>query len=305
MRFLKLFLLFPILFLLFSCENNNPSHYLIDTNSPAELKDFLDSKLALVSAHRGGDGIGFPENCIETFERNIYNHPTIIETDIVMTKDSVLILLHDDRFDRTSTGKGLAKDLDYDEIKSFYLRDYKGNRTGFKIPTLEEALLWGKGKVIYTLDVKRSVPYEKVIESIRKTKSEGNVIVITYNANQAAKMTKLAPDLMLSVSANSKQDIERLKERGVDLEKCVAFVGVAEPSKHVIAYMNEINVPIIMGTFGNIDARAKRNADELYYDLFQKNIQILAVNRNLEAGRQANLFNEKENRNSRYLKIIH
>ena len=87
MRFLKLFLLFPILFLLFSCENNNPSHYLIDTNSPAELKDFLDSKLALVSAHRGGDGIGFPENGIETLEGNIYNHHTVTETDIVMTKD--------------------------------------------------------------------------------------------------------------------------------------------------------------------------------------------------------------------------
>ena len=62
---------------------------------------------ALVSAHRSGGGL-FPENtflafkdCVtsETFETDIF------EFDIHLTKDNVLILLHDDNFDRTSNSE--------------------------------------------------------------------------------------------------------------------------------------------------------------------------------------------------------
>ena len=64
---------------------------------------------ALVSAHRSGGGL-FPENtfmafkdCVtsETFETDIF------EFDLHITKDNVLILLHDDNFDRTSNSEEL------------------------------------------------------------------------------------------------------------------------------------------------------------------------------------------------------
>ena len=47
--------------------------------------------------------------------------------------------------------------------------------------TLEEVLNWGKGKVLFTVDVKRGVPYSKIIAAIRRTKSESNNSRINYD----------------------------------------------------------------------------------------------------------------------------
>ncbi|MBS7321497.1 MAG: glycerophosphodiester phosphodiesterase family protein, partial [Myroides sp.] len=227
----------------------------------------------------------------------------IIETDIAMTKDLVLVLMHDDKLDRTTTGTGFVSDYTYSELQEFYLKDYQKTKTSYKIPTLDEALQWGKGKVVYTLDVKRGVPYEKVIESIRKNNAEAYSIVITYNANQARAFHKLAPDIWLSVSANGKEDIQRLKEYKVNTDKVVAFVGTAEPSTQTIAYMKSQNIPMILGTLGNLDKSAKVNGDQLYYSFFEKGIQILSADRNKEASQQALKFANDNQIQSKFINI--
>ena len=301
--------IFTLLFagiLFISCENKTASHqkYLIELNTTTDLETLLkEEKYPLVSAHRGGSAKGFPENCLETFERAVTFGPTIIETDIAMTKDLVLVLMHDDKLDRTTTGTGFVSDYTYSELQEFYLKDYQKTKTSYKIPTLDEALQWGKGKVVYTLDVKRGVPYEKVIESIRKNNAEAYSIVITYNANQARAFHKLAPDIWLSVSANGKEDIQRLKEYKVNTDKAVAFVGTAEPSTQTIAYMKSQNIPMILGTLGNLDKSAKVNGDQLYYSFFEKGIQILSADRNKEASQQALKFANDNQIQSKFINI--
>src|SRR5690606_25051382 len=56
---------------------------------------YSEDRVPLVSAHRGGPDIGFPENAIETFQRAASKMPAIIECDIALSKDSVLVLMHD------------------------------------------------------------------------------------------------------------------------------------------------------------------------------------------------------------------
>jgi len=276
--------------------------YTIKLNSTADLETLLKvEKYPLISAHRGGDAVGYPENCIETFERATTFGPSIIETDIAMTKDSVLVLMHDDTLDRTTTGKGYVSDYTYAELQQFYLEDYKKTKTTYKIPTLDAALQWGKGKVVYTLDVKRGVPYEKVIESIRKNNAEAYSIVITYNADQARAFHKQADDIWLSVSANGKEDIQRLKKYKVNTNKVVAFVGVTEPTFATISYMQQQNIPMILGTMGNLDKSAKTNGDALYQSYFEKGIQILSADRNKEASEQALLYAKKHNITSQFI----
>ena len=302
----KIFTLLFVGILFISCENKTASYqkYLIELNTTADLESLLkDEKYPLVSAHRGGSAKGFPENCLETFERAVTFGPTIIETDIAMTKDLVLVLMHDDKLDRTTTGTGFVSDYTYSELQEFYLKDYQKTKTSYKIPTLDEALQWGKGKVVYTLDVKRGVPYEKVIESIRKNNAEAYSIVITYNANQARAFHKLAPDIWLSVSANGKEDIQRLKEYKVNTDKVVAFVGTAEPSTQTVAYMKSQNIPMILGTLGNLDKSAKVNGDQLYYSFFEKGIQILSADRNKEASQQALKFANDKQIQSKFINI--
>lgn len=304
----KILTLISVGLVVISCENKTSvasqtnQKYLIDLSSTADLETLLKTeKLPMVSAHRGGSAEGFPENCIETFELALNYGPTIIETDIVMTKDSVLVLMHDDTLDRTTNGSGYVSDYTYSELQEFYLEDFQKTITSFKIPTLDEALKWGKGKVVYTLDVKRGVPYEKVIQSIRENEAEANSIVITYNANQARAFHRLAPDIWLSVSANGKDDIQRLKDYKVDTERVVAFVGTSEPSKQTIDFMKAENIPMILGTLGNLDKSAKTNGDQLYYSFFEKGIQILSADRNQEAAQQALKFTKDNVIKSRFI----
>lgn len=297
------FALFTASIALLSCENTALSEkYSIKISSQEDLFDLLKNEnYPLISAHRGGSAEGFPENAIETFERATTYGPAIIETDIAMTKDSVLVLMHDDQLDRTTTGSGWVKDYTFSELQQFQLKDYKNKTTSYTIPTLEQALIWGKNKVIFTLDIKRGVPYEMVVDMVNKTNSQANSILITYNANQARALHKIDKTLWLSVSANSKADIERLEDYKVDVNRVVAFVGTAEPSKTTIDYMKSRNIPMILGTLGNLDKRAKTIGDQIYEEFFTKGITILSADRNKEAAIAAEKYAQKNQLTSKYI----
>lgn len=79
-------------------------------------------------------------------------------------KDGHLILMHDSKLDRTTTGKGLVADHTLAEIKALQLRNGCHIKTIYKVPTLEEALLFAKGRVMLNLDkaliiLIRFIPY--------------------------------------------------------------------------------------------------------------------------------------------------
>ena len=59
------------------------------------------------------------------------------EIDPRLTKDSVIVLMHDETIDRTTTGKGKVSDYTYAELQQFNLVDRDGKVTDFKIPTLK------------------------------------------------------------------------------------------------------------------------------------------------------------------------
>ena len=78
-------------------------------SDPAEIRKYetdnpLISESSLISAHRSGAGI-MPEETMRAFVNCIENKEftaDIFEFDLHITKDDVLILLHDDELDRTS-----------------------------------------------------------------------------------------------------------------------------------------------------------------------------------------------------------
>jgi glycerophosphoryl diester phosphodiesterase len=60
-------------------------------------------------AHRGG-GIHAPENTLAAMRIGAQHGYRAVEFDVKLTKDHVPYLLHDDTFERTTNGSGLAKD---------------------------------------------------------------------------------------------------------------------------------------------------------------------------------------------------
>lgn len=280
--------------------------HLLSFNDTKALQYFLNAKKGtypLISVHRGGPMKGFPENAIETFDNATSYQPVVVEFDVALSKDSALVIMHDDKLDRTTTGTGLIGNYTYQELQDFNLKDDEGTITNFKIPTLNEVLTWGKGKVIFTIDIKKGVPFQKIIDEVRKTKSESNSIVITYNANQAVEVHKLAPDLMISASVRGKEDLMRLNKMGVPNNRIVAFVGVSAPDKAVYQYLHSKGISCILGAMGNLDKSAAANPDkQIYYNLVADGADVLSSDEIVLSGRELDQYRADKKLSTKYLK---
>jgi glycerophosphoryl diester phosphodiesterase len=121
----------------------------------------------LVASHRG-DWRNYADNSIEGIESCIRMGVDIVEIDLALTKDSVLVLMHDRTVDRTTNGKGLVSDFTLEEIKQLRLKNGLGRVSNFTIPTLEE-VLWGvKDKITVNLD-KSDKYFDEVYKLLEQT----------------------------------------------------------------------------------------------------------------------------------------
>jgi glycerophosphoryl diester phosphodiesterase len=298
--------LYVVLFFGLACSSQAQELKTISINNAAETSLFLkwnENRVPMISAHRGGPMTGFPENCIETFENTIKYTHAIIECDIVMTADGHLVMMHDNTLDRTTNGTGRVNEVTLEYVQSLYLKDNEGNLTDFQVPTLREVLEWGKGKVVFTLDVKRGVPLEKVTDLIVETETSHLSIMITYNMDAAKQVHELIPDLPISMSLGSMDAIEQWRKSGIPAENVVAFVGTSERDAELYEILHKEGIYCILGTMGNLDRSAATNGDELYANLIRNGADILSTDRPVEAAKAlAPLINTESRFYQRFFK---
>lgn len=238
-----------------------------------------------ISVHRGGKGLkNYPENCLETLQYINDSIMAIYEVDIAQTKDGQLVLLHDNSIDRTTTGSGKVDQLTYKELQHFNLRDDYGNETQFKIPLFLDVLKWAVNHhVILTLDIKKTVSQDAVINAIREANAADISIIITYDVAQAKSAYALAPDLLLSVSARNDDEFDRLLEAEIPTKNMMAFTGTRLSSASLFERLHAKDIVCILGTLGNLDKRAKARGDLLYKEWKERGADILATDRPFEA----------------------
>jgi len=270
--------------LVLSLAGCSPKTYTrVPAGKSAEFFGYHPNQTPKISAHRGGGDLkGYPENCIESFAYLAKQLPVVIECDIDLTKDSVLVMMHDQTLDRTTTGTGRLIEKTYAELAPFRLEDNMGNVTPYKIPTLEQVLRWGKGKVTFTLDVKRNVSFDKVIDMVHRTGAGDYVAVITYNAPDAAKVNKLDPNLMISVTIRNRTEYDRLHDLGIPDNRMLAFVGVKEPDAELYQFLHQKGIACILGTLGNLDKQAAAKGDQVYKQFARNGADIMSTDRPLE-----------------------
>lgn len=93
-----------------------------------------------VAAHRGNSRY-FPENTLTAFRSAIELGVDMVEFDVHMTKDGVLIVMHDHQVDRTTDGTGLIREKTLAEIKALDAGSWKGEEfAGERVPTFKEFL---------------------------------------------------------------------------------------------------------------------------------------------------------------------
>lgn len=103
------------------------------------LKPNLNSK-TLVFAHRGSKSNN-PENTLAAFREAIRVQSDGIELDVHLSLDNELIVIHDEKIDRTTNGKGLVRKMTSADIQKFDAGSwYHPNFADEKIPRLSEVL---------------------------------------------------------------------------------------------------------------------------------------------------------------------
>ncbi len=160
-----------ILFLLLRVTAFAQNHV---TETRQKLYD-KNGKEVLIVAHRG-DWRYAPENSIAAIENAINLGVDVVELDIQKTKDDQLILMHDKTLDRTTTGKGKVSEWTLDSIKTLKLKNGIAIKTIHNVPTLEEALLTAKGKIMINLDKAYDV-FDEVYALLEKTGTTDHIIM--------------------------------------------------------------------------------------------------------------------------------
>ena len=264
---------------------SSPSYSI--TIPEGEIKSFFKwhpNRVPLISAHRGGPLPGYPENALESFKNATKYGPMIVEIDMAMTSDGVIVLMHDDTVDRTTTCKGLVSAISYNDLLKCKLVDNDGKITSFKVPTLKDTLSWAVGKVVLNLDFKKGVPYSKVLEAVMQAGAQDSVMLLAYTLKQELAMHAAAPDLMLSAPIYNEKMLAEIKSTSIPLDQVVAWVGTRLGTKDFYDILHAHGLYIILGTLGpmerSIDGDIARSGDESEYRrLFELGADIIATDR--------------------------
>lgn len=87
-----------------------------------------------VAGHRG-DSYNYYENTLSAFKGAIDVGSDMIETDLHLTLDGELVLIHDDTVNRTTNGTGRVDKMTFDELRALNAGDSQKHE---QIPTLRE-----------------------------------------------------------------------------------------------------------------------------------------------------------------------
>ncbi len=143
----------------------------------------------MVAAHRG-DSHNYPENTLPAFRSAIACGADMIETDVYLSKDGELVLMHDIDVDRTTNGTGKITEKTLAELRAL---NTGYGAEGYTVPTLEELVQLMKGtgvtlnlemKEYFSLENKERchVCVDKAVALFKKYDFEDMVIFNSFDA---------------------------------------------------------------------------------------------------------------------------
>jgi len=145
-----------------------------------------------ISGHRGNPYSG-PENSISSVKQALSIGVDAVEIDVHTTKDKRIVVIHDDKVDRTTDGKGYVKNFTLKQLKKLKLRipGSKRNFSSENIPTLQEIINVVKGKVKLIIEVKENNLENQLIKIIEKNKITNSTLIISFYHKIIKKIKKI------------------------------------------------------------------------------------------------------------------
>lgn len=256
----------------------------------------------VVVAHRGCHEVapvhGFaetPENSVAALEHCVAMGVDMVETDVHMTADGNLIIMHDATVDRTTEGHGTISQMTLAEIRKLHLRQnlggYSEPLTAERVPTLQDLLRAAEGRITLNLDVKDPI-YAEVVDFVLRAGATDRVTLKTRAGIASPPLAAVGPfDRVPFVPILDPRgsDIVTVAQKQVSGAKPVAFelpriksgdlTAVAEVARAsgVKLFCNTLGDGFVTDVGGDNDAL--RDPDAVWGGLYRHGISVFQTDR--------------------------
>lgn len=165
-------------------------------------------------AHRGCSYL-WPENTLQAFKAACKLPITGIELDIQLTRDKKMVVIHDEKVDRTTDGTGRVQSFTLDELRQLKIRTHSswlGKEKYARIPTIEEVFelvkpYCLKKGILINIELKNSIiPYEgmedMILETVNRWKMEEYIVYSSFNPDSVRLIKEKDPAVRTGILAS-------------------------------------------------------------------------------------------------------
>ncbi len=151
-----------------------------------------------IAAHRGG-ALLWPENSLLAFRNALALGADLLETDVHLTADGEVVVLHDPTLERTTTGRGAVRNVRRADLAPLRLKARDGSVTEEQVPTLAQLLdLLASGPAELLLEIKvdelrQRYPgiEEEVLGQLRERGLTGRTLIMAFETPTIERLRQL------------------------------------------------------------------------------------------------------------------
>lgn len=187
----------------------------------------------VVIAHRGASG-RYPENTMIAFRGALEMNAGMIELDVQLSADGIPIVFHDEKLENHTDGSGRLQERTLKELRqldagSWFAPEYSGQR----IPTLEEVLIFAKGKIALNIEIKAEAVTDEIkpgieqkcLDLVRQYEMENHILFSSFDYRTVRQLKKRAPEIPAALLYEKKHSAGRLpselvRKYGADAFNC-------------------------------------------------------------------------------------
>lgn len=226
-----------------------------------KITEVLSRPPFAVVGHRGAAGLG-PENTIRSIKKAISLGVDAVEVDVRATRDSRLILIHDEDFTRVSGVKARVHDLTIDEVR----RGIKVR--GEAVPTLEEVLRVVDGVAGVFIDFKEEAlgHVASLVDVIDRVGAWEWVVVTSFRDYVVSRVRELDPRLGVGISYQ-KPPVKVLECKKIGC--CVLLPHYKLATRRTVELAHKTGVRVAVWTVNSVETArglAARGVDAIMSD---------------------------------------
>jgi glycerophosphoryl diester phosphodiesterase len=193
-----------------------------------------------------------PENTAPTIQHAIDDCLEWVEVDVRLTRDGQHVLVHNDRVDEVSDGRGLVHELSLAELQQLDAGSWFAPRfVGTRFLSLPECLGLAKGKINLYLDIKQADP-RRLVDEIRAASMERQVLVYD-DAAAVAEVRRLSDGTVpIMLKWRPSDAIEAFVRQH---QPAAVEIDAADVSAEACQRFHELGVKVQAKTLGGDDRR--------------------------------------------------